>query len=210
MGILKILGNKPWEASGEIDNVEGGGVIDAPSARVGLWVFLAVAASLFGLFSSAYHMRAEYADWQQLQVPAVLWLNTFVLILASVAFQWAWMASRQGRLKAVRDGLSLGGLLTLAFLILQLLAWNQMINAGFFAQGNPANAFFYLLTGLHGLHLVGGLWVWQRTTSRSWAGLDQEDAEQVGAFRLRVELCAIYWHFLLLVWLVLFGMMLST
>ncbi len=210
MSIFKILANKPWQQSGQVDNLQGGDVVVMPSARIGLWIFLAVVASLFGLFTSAYHMRAEYADWQQLDAPALLWLNTGVLILASVAFQWAWMASRKGKLTAVRDGLTVGGALTVAFLLLQFLAWQQMIAAGYFAYTNPANAFFYLLTGAHALHLLGGLWVWSKTTTRVWAGLDTENAEEVGRVRLRVELCTIYWHFLLLVWLVLFGLMLST
>lgn len=210
MSIFKILANKPWQQSGQVDNLQGGDVVVMPSARIGLWIFLAVVASLFGLFTSAYHMRAGYADWQQLDAPALLWLNTGVLVLASVAFQWAWMASRNGKLTAVRDGLTVGGVLTMAFLLLQFLAWQQMIAAGYFAYTNPANAFFYLLTGAHALHLLGGLWVWSKTTTRVWAGLDTENAEEVGRARLRVELCTIYWHFLLLVWLVLFGLMLST
>ena len=210
MSLFKILGTKPWQQSGEIDNLQGGDVLAVPSARIGLWVFLAVVASLFGLFTSAYHMRAEYADWQQLDVPSLLWLNTGVLVFASLAFQWAWMASRKGRLAAVRDGLTLGGVFTLAFLLLQFWAWQQMIAAGYFAYTNPANAFFYLLTGAHALHLIGGLWVWIRTTAQVWGGLDAENAEEVGRVRLRVELCTIYWHFLLLVWLMLFGLMLST
>lgn len=210
MNPFKILANKPWEAGGEVDNLEGGDVIAVPSARIGLWVFLAVVASLFGLFTSAYHMRAEYADWQHLSVPSLLWLNTAVLVLASVAFQWAWSASSRGRIDAVRDGLTAGAVLTMLFLLLQLVAWRQMVTEGYVAQANASNAFFYLLTGLHGLHLLGGLWVWGKTAPRFWAGLDADDAEAVGRVRLRVELCTIYWHFLLLVWLVLFGLMLST
>jgi cytochrome c oxidase subunit 3 len=210
MNIFRILGNKPWQQPGQVDNLQGGDVLTAQPARVGLWVFLAVVASLFGLFTSAYHMRAEYADWQQLNVPTLLWFNTGVLVLASAAFQWAWSASRQGNLARLRDGLTVGGLLTLAFLVLQLWAWQQMLAMGYFAYTNPANAFFYLLTGLHGLHLLGGLWVWRQTTAKIWAGLESADVEQVSRVRLRVELFTIYWHFLLLVWLVLFSLMLST
>ena len=88
MSLFKILGTKPWQQSGQIDNLQGGDVLTVPSARIGLWVFLAVVASLFGLFTSAYHMRAEYADWQQLDVPSLLWLNTGVLVFASLGDTW--------------------------------------------------------------------------------------------------------------------------
>jgi cytochrome c oxidase subunit 3 len=69
---------------------------------------------------------------------------------------------------------------------------------------NPANAFFFLLTGLHGLHILGGMAVWARATGKAFTGGD------VDAVSRSIELCTIYWHFLLLVWLVLFGLMLST
>ena len=79
-----------------------------------------------------------------------------------------------------------------------------MIALGYFASSNPANAFFYLITGLHGLHLLGGLVAWGRTMSRLGRG---DEIARLGA---SAELCAIYWHFLLAVWLVLFGLMLFT
>jgi cytochrome c oxidase subunit 3 len=69
---------------------------------------------------------------------------------------------------------------------------------------SPADAFFYLITGLHGLHVLGGLWVWARTTAKVWRGTEIEKV------RLSVELCTVYWHFLLIVWVVLFGLLLST
>ena len=86
-----------------------------------------------------------------------------------------------------------------------VLAWRQLQAAGYYAAGNPANAFFYLLTGLHGLHLLGGLVVWGRTLPGCRAG-----ARRPARLRLSVELCTVYWHYLLVVWLVLFGLLLIT
>ena len=98
-----------------------------------------------------------------------------------------------------------GGIFAVAFLAGQLLAWRQLQAAGYYAAGNPATAFFYLLTAVHGLHLLGGLFVWGRVVARTWG----RDAT-VGAARLSVELCTVYWHYLLVVWLVLFGLLLIT
>jgi len=75
----------------------------------------------------------------------------------------------------------------------------------FFSPLNPAVAFFYLLTAVHGLHLLGGLYVWGRTVAR----MRGKDVEVIDV-RLSIELCSVYWHFLLLVWLGLFAVMLST
>ena len=96
------------------------------------------------------------------------------------------------------------GLLTSAFVVGQLIAW-QMLNAsGEYVTSNPANAFFFLLTGAHAMHILGGMYVWVRATVRLMSG------HEVERVRTSIELCAVYWHFLLLVWLVMFGLLLST
>ena len=79
------------------------------------------------------------------------------------------------------------------------------MSSGYYATTNVANAFFYLFTTLHGLQLVGGLYFWGRTTSKFLS--KDSKAKDV---KHSIELCAIYWHFLLFVWLVLFGLMLFT
>ena len=210
MNILRIITTKPWLSQGAPEESPDPGEVAVTTAKIGLGLFLAVVTSVFGLFLSAYHMRAEYADWLSLTDPGVLWLNTALLIFASVAFERARVAARDGRIEGVKLGLTTGGVLTFAFLVGQLWAWQQLSQAGLYAATNPANAFFYVLTGVHGLHLIGGLYVWARTTAKVWLGLQLSDVVEVGNVRLSVELCAIYWHFLLLVWLVVFGLLLST
>jgi cytochrome c oxidase subunit 3 len=197
------LAAKPWLEEGVIGDTPVAGVPRVPTAKIGLGVFLAVAGSLFALFSSAYMMRMHMgADWRPMPVPALLWLNTGVLIASSVALHYAQTAARSGRLDGVREGLLAGGGLALAFIVGQLLAWRQLDAAGYFVASNPANSFFYLLTAVHGLHVLGGLVALARAAAKTWRG---DDVDRV---RLSVELCAIYWHFLLLVWLVLFALLL--
>jgi cytochrome c oxidase subunit 3 len=196
---------KPWLEEGAIGDVPAAAAVPIPAAKIGLGVFLAVVGSLFALFSSAYLMRMHMAaDWRPLPLPTLLWLNTGVLISSSVALQWAQVAAHRGRMDGVRAGLLAGGALALAFLAGQLLAWRQLDAAGFFLASNPANSFFYLITAVHGLHMLGGLVALARTTGKMWRDPD------IDKLRLSIELCAIYWHFLLLVWLVLFALLLHT
>jgi cytochrome c oxidase subunit III len=202
--VRQTVNVKPWMEQRPIEIVHGDGALSLPPVKVGLGVFLAVATSLFALLISAYHMRMMGEDWTRLAVPRVLWLNTAVLILASVAMQRTRVAARRGQLDGVKSGLIAGGALTFSFLAGQLWAWQQMDAAGYFLTANPAYSFFYLLTALHGLHLLGGLWVWARTTAKVLRGVE------VGKVRLSVELCTVYWHYLLLVWLVLFAVLLHT
>jgi cytochrome c oxidase subunit 3 len=172
-----------------------------PPAKIGLGVFLAVVGSLFALFISAYSMRMTMVDWRSLPVPRLLWFNTGVLVLSSVALQWAHVAARRNDMDGVIVGLCAGGASAITFLVGQLLAWRQLSVAGYFVASNPANSFFYLITAAHGLHLMGGLVALGRTTAKVWRGVGMVQV------RLSVELCAIYWHFLLLVWLVLLGLL---
>ena len=192
---------KPWLEEGSIDDFPGTGAMTLPAAKIGLGVFLAVATSLFALFISAYFMRMQVADWVQLPAPKLLWFNTGALILSSVALQYAYVAARRGRMEGVGDGLILGGLFALTFLAGQLLAWRQLNAAGYFLAANPGNAFFYLFTGVHGLHLLGGLVALAMTADKVWRGFE------LNHVRLSVRLCAVYWHFLLALWLVLFSLL---
>lgn len=201
--LRQSLNTQPWVSDPEADAVSGAS-LDANAKTVGLTTFLAVAASLFGLFISAYTIRMKVADWSPVAEPDLLWVNTVFLILASVAYHWTRNQAMGGRSENLRTGLLVSGALSILFLVGQLAAWQQLTSAGYGIAGNAANAFFYLLTAVHGLHMLGGLYVWGRSVARVWHGAEADTV------RLSIELCAVYWHFLLLVWIVLFGLLLST
>jgi cytochrome c oxidase subunit III len=192
---------KPWLEQGVTVDLREEGPSSPPAAKIGLGVFLAVVGSLFALFISAYSMRMTMVDWRALPIPRLLWFNTAVLVLSSVALQGAQVAARRNDMNGVIVGLCAGGASAVTFLVGQLLAWRELSIAGYFLASNPANSFFYLITAVHGLHLMGGLVALGRTTAKVWHGAP------VTEVRLSVELCAIYWHFLLLVWLVLLGLL---
>lgn len=192
---------KPWLQEGVAVDLREDSTSSLPPAKIGLGVFLAVVGSLFALFISAYSMRMNMLDWRALPVPRLLWFNTGVLVLSSAALQWAHIAARRNDIDGVIVGLCAGGASAVSFLIGQLLAWRQLNVAGYFLASNPANSFFYLITAVHGMHLMGGLTALGRTTAKVWRGAEPAQV------RLSVELCAIYWHFLLLVWLVLLGLL---
>jgi cytochrome c oxidase subunit 3 len=128
-------------------------------------------------------------------LPRIVWLNTGMLVLASVALQCALAAVRHGDGDTVRLSLVTGAIASLGFLAGQLVAWRELSLGGYPVTEGPASSFFYLLTALHGLHLLGGLVALARTLPGAWGHGRPE------RLRLRIELCTSYWHFLLLVWL---------
>ena len=204
MGFLHHLTDKPWLTDPGVA-VRQDTMAALPRAKFGLRVLLAVIGVLFTILIVAYSERMTFGgDWRPLPEPWLLWLNTAVLVLSSAGLQWARVCAGRGRMDGVRKGLFAGGVSAFAFLAGQLLAYRELVDLGYYASTNPANAFFYLITALHGLHLMGGLVAWGRTTDKVRRGVE------VAKVRLSVELCATYWHFLLLVWLVLFALLLFT
>ena len=202
--VRKTLNTAPWVEQRTVEVNGRDGALALLPVQVGLGVFLAVATSLFALLVTAYHMRMMEADWTNIDLPRVLWLNSGVLVLASVAMQWTLIAARHGQIDAVRKGLAASGVFSFAFLAGQVWAWQQLNASGQFTAFNPAYAFFLLLTAMHGIHLLGGLAVWARATVRAVRGAD------FAKVRLSVELCTVYWHFLLVVWAALFAVLLYS
>lgn len=195
---------RPWVPAGAPAELESAPARSRRLWRVTLVVIMAVVASLFGLFMSAYLIRMEFGDWRPLQEPGLLWTNTAVLIACSVLLQVSWAAARKGNDALLKLAWLGGGVMSLVFIGGQYVVWRQLNAAGFYLDANPASAFFFVLTGLHVLHLLGGLVAWGRTTLRMNTGEPSADV------RLGIELCALYWHFLLAVWVVLFALLLTT
>jgi cytochrome c oxidase subunit III len=200
------LMSKPWLEESMVGDVMYERATLPAQTKIGLGIFLVVVSSLFVLLISAYSMRMQAPDWRDLPVPDLLWLNTAILVLSSVALHGAQVAARRveigrGQMIDVKIGLLSGAAFAIMFLVGQVLAWRQLTGAGYLLASNPANAFFYLLAGLHGVHLIGGLVALGRAGRKVW----RDDLRS--RIRLSVGLCAAYWHFLFLVWLVVLGML---
>lgn len=203
MNPFRFLLDKPWQQHTASGIPEGGEFTTSPY-KVALLFFLAVVTVMFGLFITAYFVRMELDDWRPMPESQLLWLNTALLFLSSFTLQWTHNVLKKENFKSFKIGLVLGALLTVGFVYGQLTVWGQMRADGYFLYNNPANAFFYVLTGIHALHILGGLFVWTKTIIKYWAGAELED------LKLSTELCALYWHFLLLVWLIIFALLSYT
>lgn len=212
MSLLSRLTQKSWETPG-IDGLGAPEDYRPPAVTVGLYVYMAVATVIFALITAAYVARmgshglmahSTGTDWRPLPEPPLLWINTAILLASSFAWEMARRAARNFERDRTRRLTLVGAALGLVFLAGQLLLWQQYRMAGYFLAANPANAFFYLLTAVHGLHLAGGLIACARAVGQSG-----NRADEARAFR-NIGLCAVYWHFLLVVWLLLLGLLVLT
>ncbi|PCK07562.1 MAG: cytochrome c oxidase subunit III [Alteromonadaceae bacterium] len=216
MGFISALTEKPWLAQGAGFGVGQVHVIDdetlSETKSIALKIFLGVVSVFFSLFIITFLARSQYPDFQALSGNVLqpfyntrqLWLNTAFLFASSVCLQLAWLNVKREPAKPRLRYLWLAGLFGLQFLLAQLFLWRTMYGLGFYVSSNPANSYFYLFTGLHGLHLLGGLFV---LCKAGVAYLRQGSDKQL---RTGIRLCAIYWHYLFIVWLILFGLLVSS
>ena len=205
--IFQLLSQKPWDPEqAKLDNLHEGATLTINKGKLGLRYLMIISTIFFCLFIVTYSDRLVYPDWKRMPEPFLLWINTLLLFVTSGFFVSAQLASSKNNFKIVKNRLITIGLLTLAFLIGQLLVWFQLVDKGYYVSSNPANAYFYVFTALHALHILGGLVYWIMTINKVWVLSDIVVAKA----KHTVELCAIYWHFLLAVWVVLFGLMLFT
>ena len=203
---LKLITQKPWEHSQAIlDNEHDGKTLAMSKAKLGVRAVMVVSTVLFSLFVVSYSDRMLVHDWRSLSQPWLLWVNTLILIITSVAFHRTKVLAGKNEFEKTKNSLFVVGFLTFSFIVGQLLVWQHFVNLGQYASTNPANAFFYVLTALHGLHVLGGLYFWAKVTTQLF-----KENYNISKIKHNIELCAIYWHFLLIVWFVLFGLMVTT
>lgn len=172
-------------------------------ARTGVWIGVAAITMMFGAFTSAMIVRQAEADWAHFRLPSILYFNT-VLLMAS-----SWTLERARARLAVVAG-EVGGpdaapgkrwlavtlALGLLFVAGQVVAWRQLAALGLFLATNPSSAFFYLLTALHGTHVLGGVAALIYVVRRVHAAGSER---AFGALRA----ATVYWHFLTALWLYL-------
>lgn len=179
-----------------------GGSFPVSRAYIATWVLLTAVIMLFAGLSSAYIVLRGTPEWQNITVPRIVWGNTLVLFASSIAIEFARHAVRRNHPEGVRQWVVVSGILGLAFLIGQLVAWQQLVNAGVYLATTIHSSFFYVLTGAHALHLLGGLIGLAYVLQKAFANqLTATNHEPLKAF-------ALYWHFMDVVWIYCFILLL--
>jgi cytochrome c oxidase subunit 3 len=169
--------------------------------KFALWLFMATVVMLFAAWTSAYIVKRGEPGWSSFDLPRQFWINSWIIVASSISLVWAQFSARRDELEKVKVGLTISSVLGVAFLLGQWIAWEKMVDMNYYFTGmgsNTSSSFIYVLTGVHGLHLVSGVVVLIVTL--------------VATYRYKVhsknmvllEMCATYWHFLGGLWLYLF------
>ena len=192
----------PPGGRGDDDSSNSGSSFPISKGQIGVWILLTAVIMLFAGLSSAYIVLRGVPAWQRIELPWLLWPNTAILLLSSIAIDISRRAVRRSDLQSMKRWLAAGGILGLVFLVGQLAAWRQLVDAGVYLPSTLQSGFFYILTGLHGLHLIGGvvalgLVLWKAVKDR------------LSAFNYEpLKLCALYWHVMDALWIYLFLLLL--
>lgn len=171
--------------------------------RLGMWVGLASILMLFTALTSAYIVRAGLSDdWQPLKVPGFLWASTALILASSLTFHMAHRAVRRFEVRSYTLWVTATALLGLGFLTTQLLAWRQLVAQGIYLSSNPYSSFFYVLTGTHAVHLLGGIIGLSYLLLRTWNKLSSREA--ILKRQKAAGVIGLYWHFMDALWVYLF------
>ena len=166
-----------------------------------LWLFIVTIIMLFAAFTSAYLVRSTDGDWLKFDLPPMFTMSTAVILLSSVTVQVAYWAAKNNNTSRINMALIATIVLGIVFLYMQVKGWGQLVDENVYLGGqysNPAGSFVYILSGLHGFHLITGLIYLLIVLYSSASG-------KVSSLNLlQIEMCTTYWHFLDLLWIYLF------
>ncbi len=166
--------------------------------KFSLWLFIASVVMIFAAMTSAYIVRQSDGNWLEFDMPPMLWYTSAIILASSGTMHWAYWSAKKDNLGSLKIAMSLTVLLGIAFLVGQYLSWGELVDQKVYFVGNPAGSFMYVLTGLHGAHLISGLVFLLVTLISSFR------YKVHGKSLNQVEMCATYWHFLDGLWLYLF------
>lgn len=169
-----------------------------PTAKILLWIAMASMVMLFAGLTSAYIVRKNEGNWIDFSLPKMFTISTITIIISSFIIQYAVYAIKKNLLNQVKIAVVTTLVLGIVFVFMQFYAWTVMVNNGIHFVGNPSGSFIYVLSGMHILHLAGGIIsmivisvksILEKYSPKNYLGL---------------QLGAIFWHFLDILWVYLF------
>ncbi len=163
-----------------------------------IWLFIISITMLFAAFTSAYLVRRAEGNWVEFEIPSIFYVSTAVLLLSSITMHLSVKAARKDDIVRLRRLITLTVVGGIAFLVLQVLGWQELQKAGIYVKGNPAESFYYILTGTHLFHIITGLGVLLYAFYSTFRGKIH------AGNTTQIEVCATYWHFLDILWVYLF------
>jgi len=166
--------------------------------KFGMWLFMASVMMLFMSLTSAYIVRQSEGNWVFFELPSLFYVTSVIIVLSSITMQLGYAWAKRDNASMTKLMLLITSVFGIAFLAGQFFGWKQLVGNSIYLVGNPSGSFLYILTGLHGLHIISAIIFLLIMLNASLKG-------KVHAGNMtKMEMCTTYWHFLGGLWLYLF------
>ena len=165
-----------------------------------LWVAMCSIVMMFGSLTSAYIVRQAAGNWLEFRIPEIFFSSTVVMLASSVTLHASFRAFKKGMATQYRAFLLASLLLGTTFVVLQYIGWMDLYDIGVALDGNPGGSFFYVISGIHAAHVIGGVFALVMAVMHAFS-LTFNPTEKR---RRRFQLVVHYWHFVDFLWLYLF------
>jgi cytochrome c oxidase subunit III len=163
-----------------------------------LWLFVLSSIMMFAGLTSAYIVRQAEGNWKIFDLPSTFYISTVLILLSSASMHYSFIQAKKFNISNQKLGLWISFILGIAFLGSQYIGWQEMVSNKVFFVGNPAESFVYVISGLHGAHIVAGLCIMLAAIIGAYRKINQTK----NIFRM--ELTSIFWHFIDILWIYLF------
>ncbi len=163
-----------------------------------LWLIIVSVVMMFAGLTSGYIVRQAEGNWTDFQLPEIFWVSTVLILSSSFTMHWAYLATKKSAQQQQKLALWITFGLGVGFLVCQWYAWLNLVNQQIYLAGNPSGSFLYIISGLHGVHIVAGLVLILSSLIGSYTKISVEKNV------FRVEITATFWHFIDILWIYLF------
>ena len=166
--------------------------------KFALWLFIVSIVMIFASLTSAYIVRESDGNWLEFSLPNIFWFNSAIILGSSFFMHWAYLSAKKDNISHLKLGLVGTIVLGVLFLIGQVMAWEQLVAMDIYFVGNPAGSFVYVLSGVHGFHIISAIiFVVIVLVNALKFKIHSKNM-------IQMEMCTTYWHFLDGLWIYLF------
>ncbi|MEQ8471025.1 MAG: cytochrome c oxidase subunit 3 [Marinoscillum sp.] len=166
--------------------------------KFAMWLFIISVLMIFASLTSAYVVKRAEGNWLIVDFPSLFNITSIIIVLSSISMQLSYLWAKRNYLFGIRAGLVVTMVLALVFVVGQYMSWSQLVDQDVYFVGNAAGSFIYIFTGLHALHLIGGVVFLAIVLVNAFKYKVHSKS------MVQIEMCTTYWHFLGGLWLYLY------
>lgn len=186
---------------------QGGGAV-LPMNKLFLYFAIAAITFLFGGLIAAFFYSGMQKGFQKFSLPTIFHANTIIMIASSLTMHFALLSLKKDEMQQYRYAMGITFLLGISFVIFQFLGWYELTSVGIKINSLPTGSYLYMISGLHALHFIPGIVIlgisFAKAIMRDYNPVEELLFSVDANKKSRIELIALYWHFVDILWLLIY------